>query len=37
MKTVLHSYNRELGLGNTNRWRYSNPGVDQLTEQAIVT
>jgi peptide/nickel transport system substrate-binding protein len=26
-----------LGLGNTNRGRYSNPLVDQLTEQAIVT
>ena len=37
LKALLHSYNRELGLGNTNRGRYSNPRVDQLTEQAIVT
>jgi len=37
LKALLHSYNRELGLGNTNRGRYSNPRVDQLTQQAIVT
>ena len=37
LKALLHTYNRELGLGNTNRGRYSNPLVDQLTAQAIVT
>ena len=37
LKALLHSYNRDMGMGNANRGRYSNPRVDQLTEQAIVT
>lgn len=37
LKSVLHSYDKERGFGATNRVRYSNPQVDRLLEQGLVT
>lgn len=37
LRGVLHSPDRELGLGGFNRGRYSNPAVDRLIQEASTT
>ena len=34
---LLHTYNKDKGFGSANRGRYSNPQVDALLEEALVT
>lgn len=36
LRTVLHSYDRERGLGSSNRGRYANPRVDELIRTSLV-
>lgn len=37
VKSLLHTYDEDGGYGKSNRGRYSNPKVDQLLEEALVT
>ncbi|MCP5150141.1 MAG: ABC transporter substrate-binding protein [Ectothiorhodospiraceae bacterium] len=37
LRSLLHSYDKERGFGAANRGRYSNPEVDKLIEEAVVT
>ena len=37
LKSLLHTYDKEKGLGASNRGRYSNPEMDKLVQQALAT
>jgi peptide/nickel transport system substrate-binding protein len=37
LRSLLHTYDKERGFGASNRGLYSNPEVDRLTEEALVT
>ena len=37
LRSLLHTYDKENGFGAANRGRYSNPEVDKLVEEALVT
>jgi len=37
LKALLHTYDKDKGMGNTNRGRYSNKEVDRLIEEALAT
>ena len=37
VKSLLHTYDKDGGYGKSNRGRYSNPEVDRLLEEALVT
>jgi peptide/nickel transport system substrate-binding protein len=37
LKALLHTYDKSKGMGATNRGRYSNPKLDELTEKALAT
>jgi peptide/nickel transport system substrate-binding protein len=37
LKSLLATFNKDKGMGTANRGRYSNPKLDQVLEQALVT
>ena len=37
LKSLIHTYDKERGLGAANRGRYSNPEVDKMIEDALAT
>ena len=37
LKSLLHTYDKSMGMGASNRGRYSNPEVDKLVQQALAT
>jgi len=37
LKSLLHTYDKSMGMGASNRGRYSNPEVDKLIQQALAT
>ncbi len=37
VKSLIHTYDKDGGYGKSNRGRYSNPEVDRLLEEALVT
>src|SRR3546814_14021019 len=37
LKSLLATYNKEKGMGASNRGRYSNPEFDKILEQALAT
>ncbi len=37
LRSLIHTYDKERGFGASNRGRYSNPEVDAIIEQALIT
>jgi len=37
LKALIHTYDKDAGLGATNRGRYSNPEIDAVIKQALAT